>query len=146
MTTGAIDDLEHGYSVAIPSAAPSGNAVTMQTGVRRGAHIRHAETADQHEIYFEVTAYPARLDHTELVAEQTAFLHRNSPDGAVGSAVEGRVGRFDGTTFDYAGMLQGRFKQRRFLFVDAGARTYRVVFDPTSAHNARVLDSLMFTP
>jgi hypothetical protein len=139
-----IDDREHGYCVAIPSTGPSGRAVSIQTGVRRGAHVRHAETEDQHEIYFEVTAYPTQIDHRELAAEQQAFLRDHSSDGDVTAPRAGHVGRLDGTMFEFAGTLQGRFKRRRFLFVDAGARTYRVVFDPTSAPNTVVLDSLVF--
>jgi hypothetical protein len=120
-----IDDPEHGYSVAIPSTAPSGRAVSIQTGVRRGVHVRHAETEDQHEIYFEVTTHPARRDHAELAAEQLAFLRDHSPDGDATALTAARIGRFDGTTFDFAGPLQGRFKRRRFLFVDTGARRTR---------------------
>ena len=141
----AIDDRDHGYSVTFPKLTPSGQAVSVQTGVRRGAHVMHAETHDQHELYFEVTTYPSRRNHAELVADQLAFLRDRAPDGRTTPPAAGRVGRFNGTTFDFAGTLQGRFKERRFLFVDVDGRTYRVVFDPTSGLNASMLDRLVFS-
>ena len=141
----AIDDRERGYSVTIPSTTPAGRAVSIQTGTQRGAHVMHAESDDQHELYFEVTTYPERRDHADLAAEQLAFLRDRSPDRRTTAPAPQRVGRFDGTTFDFAGTLQGRFKERRFLFVDANGRTYRVVFDPTSAVNECVLDRLTFS-
>jgi len=141
-----IDDPEQGYSLTLPDATPLGEIVSIQTGVRRGAHVMHAETADQHELYFEVTTYPDRRDHEELAAEQIAFLRDRAADGRATAPVSGRAGRFTGTTFDFAGTLKDRFKERRFLFVDSGDRTYRIVFDPTSALNADVLESLSFSP
>jgi hypothetical protein len=58
--------------------------------------------------------------------------------------VQDVVGPFHGTTFEFEGQLQGRFKRRRFVFVDGPRRMYRMVFDPTSAANWRVLDSLQW--
>ena len=140
----AIDDRERGYCVTLPKTTPLGQTVSIQTGVRKGAYVMHAETSDQHELYFEVTAYPNRRDHAKLAAEQLAFLRDRAPAGRTTVPTAGSVGRLNGLTFDFSGVLQGRFKERRFLFVDTQARTYRLVFDPTSALNECVLDRLAF--
>jgi hypothetical protein len=51
-------------------------------------------------------------------------------------------GRLAGTGFDVRGTLQGRWKERRFLFIDGPTCTYRIVHDPRSASNERVLASM----
>ena len=139
-------DTANGYSVSLPDTTPSGRVVDIQTGMRRRAHIMHAESADQSELYFEVTSYPGVLDHAELAREQRAFLTDQAQHVRMTPLVRDRVGPLDGDTFEFAGHLQGRSKERRFVFVDGPVvrphRTYRVVFDPTSSLNWRVLDTL----
>ena len=136
-----VDD-RYGYVVWIPETTPRGQAVTIQSGERNGAHIMHAESPDQSELYFEITAYERILDQGELARGQQDFLRANSGDGNVTPISAGVVAGFAGTTFDFAGSLAGRWKERRFLFVDGEHRTFRVVHDPTSALNLRVLESL----
>ena len=138
----SIDDSGNGYVLTLPRQTPRGQPVDVQRGVRRGAHVMHAESPDQHELYVEVTSYPGTLDHAELVRSQHAFLTEQSSQGRIGTVGRGRVEPYDATTFDFEGPLQGRWKVRRFLFVDGAHRTYRIVFDPTSALNGRVLDTL----
>ena len=136
-----INDDEHGYAVEIPDATPRGQAVAVRSGERNGVHILHAESPDQSELYFEVTSYPALNDHGALARDQQRFLSEHAADAEM-TAIERTVtlGQ-SGLTFDFSGTLQGRWKARRFLFLDGPTRTYRVVRDHTSELNERVLGS-----
>ena len=136
-----ISDPDHGYEVAIPRTTIAGEAVSIQSGERNGIHILHAESPDLCEVYFEVTAYPEIRDHAMLAAEQRGFLTKNSSDGSVTDPIIGDFQSRVATSFEFRGTLQGRWKERRFLFVD-DARTYRVVYDPTSARNEQILTTL----
>ena len=131
-----------GYSVWIPESTPNNAKVTIETRENAGIHIMHAESPDQLELYFEVTAYPSMVDHDTLAGQQQEFLREHSNDGTITEVVEGRVGNYSGTTFDFRGTLQGKWKERRFFFVDILQRTFRVVHDPTSPLNLEVLVSL----
>lgn len=133
----------HGYEVWIPESTPNGQPVTVETRENAGVHIMHAESPDQSELYFEVTAYPAIREHHQLAGGQQEFLREHSPDGGMTETIEGTVGKYSGTTFDFRGTLQGKWKERRFLFVNRATRTFRVVHDPTSKLNLEVLDSLV---
>jgi len=137
-----IDDPDHGYVVAIPRTTIAGDAVSLRAGEGQGVHILHVESPDLSEVYFEITTYPQRREHGLLAQEQRRFLAQNSSDGAATEpfAVEA-LGR-PALSFDFRGTLQGRWKERRFLFVD-GAWTYRIVYDPRSSTNAQILQSLV---
>lgn len=134
--------VDFGYAVWIPESTPNGQKVTIQTREHAGIHIMHAESPDQSELYFEVAAYPTILDHEALAQQQQDFLRQHSDDGTLTAIAPGTVSHLAGTTFDFRGTLQGRWKERRFLFIDGPARTYRIVHDPTSALNVQSLSTL----
>ena len=131
-----------GYAVWIPESTPNDQKVTIETRENAGVHIMHAESPDQSELYFEVAAYPSIMDHDTLARGQQEFLREHSKDGAITEIIQGTVGNRSGTTFDFRGTLQGKWKERRFLFVNSPKRTFRIVNDPTSTLNLEVLMSL----
>lgn len=128
-----------GYAVWIPESTPNDQKVMIASREKAGIHIMHAESPDQSELYFEVTTYPSIIEHEMLARQQQEFLVENSADGTMTELNQGTVGSHSGTTFDFRGTLQGKWKERRFLFVDGPHRTFRVVHDPTSTLNIEVL-------
>ncbi len=139
--TNIVDD-QHGYSVSIPEQTPQGQTGTIESGDHERAHIMHAESPEQSELYFEVATYSEVIDHHELASGQQAFLREATSNGRLSAIQPGIVGNYAGTTFDFQGLLQGRWKVRRFLFADGPHHTYRIVYDPTSPLNEQVLDTL----
>lgn len=133
---------DYGYAVSLPTTTPNGQKVTILSGEHSGVHILHAESPDQSELYFEVAAYQAILDHAALVKEQQEHLGAQSADGKLTEMTWETLASHTGTTFDFGGTLQGRWKERRFLFLDGLSRTYRVVYDPTSPLNVQTLRAL----
>jgi hypothetical protein len=130
------------FEVWIPRATLTGQSVKVQSGERSGRHMMHAETPDQSEFYFEVLAYEGHLDHTTLATDQKQFLADNSSDGHTSEPSRETMHHLEGTTFEFRGTLQDRWKERKFLFVDGPNRTYRVVHDPRSDLNIQALRSL----
>ena len=145
MTDKQFNDEAHGYTVVIPDLTPHGQTVVVQRGDRGTVHALHAESPDQSELYFEVTTHAQRVAHAPLIASQQEFLRTNALD-AVMTATRGTklTGRH-ATTFDFEGLLQGRLKRRRFVFLDTATRTYRIVYDFSSPLNELVLQSLVFS-
>ncbi|MDQ3397679.1 MAG: hypothetical protein M3511_07900 [Deinococcota bacterium] len=141
-----IADDRHQYSVAMPQETPLGQPVTVQSSERGDVHLMHAESPDQSELYFEVTTYAEIVDHARLASEQRSFLGENAPDGELTAIAPAAIGRHSGTVFDFQGTLQGCWKVRRFLFVDGPHYSYRIVYDPTSALNHEILESLRVEP
>ena len=130
------------YAVWIPESTPNHQKVTIECREKDGVHLMHAESPDQSELYFEVTAHPAIISHDMLARQQQEFLRENSSDGTMSEIVHGAVSNHSGTTFDFRGTLHGKWKERRFLFVNGTKRTFRVVHDPTSALNLEVMTCL----
>jgi len=132
------------WSVALPGKTPNGQAVTIMRGERADSMLMHAESPDQSELYFEVLCYATVRDHGAAISAQQTFLAEHATDYRIGAAAPTMVNGLAATTFDFEGWLQGRWKIRRFLFVDAGGCTHRIVFDPTSTLNHDILGALEF--
>ena len=135
-------DKKRGYALWLPTKTPGGQEVSLLMREQDGIHIRHVESSDQSELYFEVAAYPEILDHEPLIARQQRFLREAGPEGQITAAGRGTVAGYSGTTFAFRGLLQGQWKERRFFFIDGPRRTYRIVYDPTSTANERVAAGL----
>lgn len=133
------------WSVPLPETTPNGQPVTITRDARADSTLMHAESPDQSELYFEVVCYTAERDHGAAVTDQQTFLAQHAKDHRIGAAASTSLNGRRATTFDFEGQLQGRWKVRRFLFVDAGGVTHRIVFDPTSTLNHDVLAALEFT-
>jgi hypothetical protein len=138
-----ISDPEHNWSTRVPDVTPSGQAVEILKGQREGMHRVHAHSPDECELYIEIVSYPTTIDHDVAVAEQKAFLSTRSSDSGIGETKRSEFHGFGATEFHFEGTLQGRWKVRRFVFVDSPIRTYRVIHDPRSDLNERTLESLV---
>lgn len=134
------------WQVLLPETTPTGQTIAIMRDKRSDSSLMHAESPDQSELYFEVLCYTTSRDHSALVAAQQTFLAEHAKDHRIGTATRTIVNGLAATTFDFEGWLQGRWKVRRFFFIDAGGCTHRVVFDPTSALNHDVLAALEFVP
>jgi hypothetical protein len=130
------------WTVTLPDMTPNGQTVAILRDKRSDATLMHAESPDQSELYFEVSCYHDQRDHAAAIAAQQAFLAQHAKEQRIGATAATTVTGRDATTFDFEGWLQGRWKVRRFLFVDAGGCTHRIVFDPTSRLNHDVLATL----
>jgi hypothetical protein len=132
----------HGYYVRVPRQAPSGAAVELMNVTTDGNQRVHGFTSDEREIYFEVRSYAEQLDHMESIAQQQQFLREHSPEGEIGPTSAAEVLSIPAQEFRFDGQLQGRHKVRRFIYFDTPKRTFRLVYDPRSAENERILASL----
>ena len=132
------------WRVPLPQVTPSGQAVTIQFDRRADSMLMHAESPDQSELYFEITCYPDLRDHEAVIATQHAFLAEHAKDLRIGATTSTTLNDLSASTFDFEGWLQGRWKVRRFVFVDARGCTHRIVFDPRSRLNHDVVAALKF--
>jgi hypothetical protein len=145
--TGALDvarieDAEAGFAIEIPEAAASGAPVEVERDERDGTRRLHAQTPDGSEVYVEVLAGAAVVDHGVAIAEQGAFLRERATVERLTDSAPAVLGGRPASTFDFVGELGGRHRSRRFAFVDAGGRTYRIVHDPTSPANELIIRTL----
>jgi hypothetical protein len=141
-----VADPARGYSLDIPRATSAGLSVEIVRDERDGRHRLHLQSPDASEVYVEIVTYPSRIAHGPAVAEEQRFLRERSPTGRLTEPVAGVIGRLPATVFDFDGPLGDLARVRRFAFVDSPLRTYRIVFDPTSATNVEVIDTFALEP
>ena len=140
-----VADEEHGFSLRIPARTPSGRSVEIEQAARDGVGRVHAHSSDGSELYVEVVAYPGLIDHREATNEQRTSLSGRAPDRHLTRVRTTTLGGLPGTAFRFTGTLGGQRTVRRFVFIDSADRTCRVIYDPTSSLNRRVLRTLDLT-
>ena len=138
-----LTDVEHNYSLRIPTITPTGQGVAILKDEREGVHRVHAQSPDASELYFEIVSARGLLDHEQIIAEQKAFLTHQSSDAIITATKQSVVVSVRATEFGFEGTLGGQWKSRRFIFLDSALRTYRIIYDPRSTVNEQILDSLV---
>jgi len=137
-----VADVEHGFSIRIPSRTPSDHPVTIDRAERDGVGRLHAHTPDGTELYVEVVAYPGSIDRREAAIEQRRYLSEQDPECLLSRMRAIKIGSLVRSGFRFTGTLGGHLRVRSFIFVDAADRTFRIVYDPTSTLNRAVLRTL----
>ncbi len=137
-----VTDPAHGITLHVPKTAASGAAVDVTIDRDADAHRIHAQTADGSEVYVEVVSSAGIVDNGQAVTEQRDALRVRSPGARISEPTSTRVLGRPAATFDFSGLLGGTRRVRRFLLVEAGVRTVRIVFDPTSPENDAILGTL----
>ena len=137
-----IEDAEGGFAIEIPEVAASGAPVELERDERDGARRLHAQTPDGSEVYVEVLAGASAVDHAVAFADQQRFLRERATVESLTDPAQSLLGGRPASTFDFVGELGGQHRSRRFAFVDAGGRTYRIVHDPSSPANEAILMTL----
>ena len=135
-------DAEHNYSMRYPSVSPSGDNVEVLKDQKDGMHRIHVHSPDASAVYFEVVSFPTFVDHDKAAAGQQSFLSQNAENATISEMSEAVIHSYPAKEFRFEGTLQGRHKVRRFIFVDSPLRTYRLIYDPRSEVNERILDSI----
>ena len=135
-------DPEHGFAIDVPATAPSGAAVAVDHETTGAAHRLHAATPDATEVYVEVVSYAGLIDHVVAREDQRRGLAERDPAGTAVAAADGSLlGRVT-TRLDFEGVLGGQPRRRRFVWLDLGPRTLRIVFEPTSPANGTIIATL----
>jgi hypothetical protein len=135
-----ITDLERRISFRIPDPTPGGQAVIEDRGERAGMRRIHVYSVDRFELYFDIVSYPDKYAHDEAyramkqgLSEQFRDLQISEPQATT------RLG-LPATEFEFA----WEDKARRAVLVDASGGTCRIVYNPKSALNEQVLETLVF--
>jgi len=135
-------DPEHGFAIDVPSIAPSGASVALDRETTGGAHRLHAYTPDATEVYMDIVSYPGLIDHAAAREDQRRGLAERDPAGTIVAAPDGSLLGLATTRLDFDGVLGGQPRRRRFVWLDLGPRTLRIVCEPTSPANAEILATL----
>jgi len=122
-----------GLSFRYPGVAADGERVEMDDF---RAHFR---TMDSAQVYFEISQHTG-VSPNELYRREAAAIRRANPDARVS----------DAESVSFAGCAARRFtvtfpdKERVFTLIEREGRVYRVIYDPRSAVNEEIINTISF--
>jgi hypothetical protein len=122
---------------AYPAVTPQGHAAKREEVERAGAHGVHVTSPGSGELYVELVRHDG-ITPADEYARHRPYLEQRFGEGAVTELTE--------TRFDDRPASRYAFRweegERAVLLLQLGDDTYRVIHDPRSALNARVLATL----
>ena len=133
-----------GFEVAFdyPAVTPSGSAVErteerVEDHPVAGDFERVHLSSPDGELYVEIARFPGRTPEEEYRLHQPSLAQRFG-ENAVSALTETAVGRRAAWTYDF----RWDGGERSVLLLQVGADTYRLIHDPRSELNARILGTL----
>ncbi len=85
---------------------------------------------------------PGVIDHRAARDDQRRGLAERDPGATVVAAPDGTLLGRAAASLDFEGVLGGQPRRRRFVWLDLGPRTLRIVCEPTSPSNAAIIATL----
>jgi hypothetical protein len=124
-----------------PAVTPAGHAVERIVEERGGAWRVHLTSRDSFELYFEVRRYPELAPETAYERHQAELAQRFALAGlAVSPLEETELAGRPALTYSF----QWSQNARVALLAPEGPALYRVIYDPRSELNRRVLGTVAF--
>jgi hypothetical protein len=120
-----------------PEVTPTGQRVE-----RRDDEARvHLMTSDRRELYFEVARF-SNLTPQDEYEQHRPYLEQRFGDRSVSALSETTLAQGRAWRYDFGGPEgEGRL-ERSALLVEVAPDTYRIIYDPRSELNQRVLDTV----
>jgi hypothetical protein len=120
-----------------PAVTPEGRVVERRDE-RRGDIVRvHLTTPDKGELYFEVTRFPCIAPADEYAGHKPHLEKRFGAE-AVSPLTETSFHGRPAWTYDFW-WPEG---ERAAFLLPVGGDTYRIIYDPRSSLNTRVIDTV----
>jgi hypothetical protein len=123
--------------LAYPPVTPQGHAAKREEVERGGAVGVHLTSPGSRELYVELVRFPGLTAEDEY-ARHKPYLELRFGEGAVSELTETRFGERRAWSYTFR-WDEG---ERVVLLIQAGDDTYRVIHDPRSDLNARVVATM----
>lgn len=127
-----------------PDPTPRGQAVERDDAPFRSYGRVHLSSPDRRELYFEVVRFGDRAPEDEYREHRLNLEDRFGAD-SVSALTETRLRERPAWTYVFRWEEEGRSMERSVLLLPVAGETYRIIYDPRSPLNARVLGTLAVT-
>jgi hypothetical protein len=129
--------LEFGY----PDPTPNGQAVERDEDPFRSYARVHLSSPDRSELYFEVVRFGARAPEDEYLEHRPHLEGRFGTDSVTALTETRLLGR-PAWAYSFRWDEEGRPMERAVLMLQVAGETYRIIYDPRSPLNDRVIATL----
>jgi hypothetical protein len=128
-----------------PDPTPDGQAVIRdEQSFREYARV-HLSSPDRRELYLEVVRFHDLAPEDEY-RQHKPYLELRFGADAISSLTATRVREWPAAAYSFGWTEQGQPVERSVLLVEVEGETYRIIFDPRSELNARVIATLIRAP
>ena len=124
-----------------PDPAPSGEAVERDEEPFRGYPRVHLSSPDRQELYVEVVRFHDLTPQEEYLRHRPHLVARFGAEG-VAELSTSRLGEWPAHASGMRWEDDGRAMERSVRLVELSGVTYRIIFDPRSPVNERVLETM----
>jgi len=130
-----------GLELCYPDPTPSGRPVDRDDEPFRRHRRVHLSSTDRCELYVEVVRFDD-LSPQDEYREHRAYLEERLGAGSVTELTETGVGGQTAPAYAFRWDEEGGSMERSVLLLTAAGVTYRVIFDPRSELNRRIVAGL----
>jgi hypothetical protein len=124
-----------------PDPTPDGQTVVRDEQSFRGYKRVHLSSPDRREFYLEVVRFHDLVPQDEY-RQHKLYLEQRFGADSISSLTDTRLRDWPASAYSFGWTEEGRSVERSVLLVQVAGETYRIIFDPRSELNARVIATL----
>jgi hypothetical protein len=124
-----------------PDPTPHGRTVVRDEQSFRGYARVHLSSPDRRELYLEVVRFHDLASQDEY-RQHKPYLEQQFGADSVSSLTETVLRDWPASAYRFRWTEEGRSVERSVLLLQVAGETYRLIFDPRSELNARVIATL----
>jgi hypothetical protein len=121
-----------------PDPTPDGQAVNRDEKSFRGYERVHLSSRDRRELYLEVVRFHDLTPEDEYLRHKHYLAQRFGAD-SINSLTGASLQDWPAYRYRFGWTEEGRPVERSVLLLVVAGETYRIIFDPRSELNARVI-------
>lgn len=121
-----------------PDPTPEGQPVVRDEQPFRGYSRVHLSSRDRRELYLEVVRFHDLAPQDEY-QEHKPYLEHRFGDDSISSLTDTRLRDWPAFAYSFGWSEEGESVERSVLLVQVAGETYRIIFDPRSELNSRVI-------
>ena len=130
--------------VSYPEVTPQGQAVERNEESFRGYARVHLSSTDRQELYLELVRFHDLAPQEEYL-QHRPYLEKRFGADSITALTERRLGEWRAWAYAFRWDEEGLSVERSVLLLQVAGDTYRIIYDPRSGLNARVIATLATT-
>ena len=124
-----------------PDPTPDGQAVIRDEQSFRDYARVHLSSRDRRELYLEIVRFHDLTPQDEY-RRHKLYLEQRFGVGSIGPLTDTSFRDWSACTYGFGWTAEGESVERSALLIQVAGETYRIIFDPRSELNARVIATI----
>jgi hypothetical protein len=135
---------DFGLAFSYPAVTPDGSPVERTEDARGDTERVHVRSSDRRELYIEIMRFRQLAPQGEY-EQHRPYLEQRFGDGSVSALIQTTFGERPASRYDFGGPEGEGELERSVILLEGASDTYRIIYDPRSELNDRVLATITLT-